>query len=94
MPRLAHLFSASARFLSPTLLHYFSALTTTVDELNYFMRINNFDGDHRVRLRDFFRQTQDYSRIQSYDKLLLKMSAQLRGDTALQIGISTLEKIW
>ena len=77
-----------------TLNPHGTAFQNLMDELNHFMRINNFSGDHRVRLREFFRQTQDYNRIHGYDKLLLKMSAQLRGDTALVIGTATLDKIW
>ena len=74
-----------------TLDPHITAFRHTMDELNHFMQINDFDGDHRVRLRDFFRQTQDYDRVMSYGKLLVKMSAQLRGDTASKIGMSTLE---
>ena len=77
-----------------TLNPHGTAFQNLMDELNFFMRTNNFQSEHRVRLREFFRQTQDFNRIQSYDKLLLKMSAQLRGDTALFIGTATLEKIW
>jgi hypothetical protein len=58
------------------------------------MKVNHFSSEHRVRLRDFFRQTQDYTRQHASDKLMLQMSAQLRGDTALSIGTSTLDKIW
>ena len=65
-----------------------------MDELNHFMRANNFQQDHRIRMRDFFRQTQESSMEASYDKLILKMSAQLRGDTALIIGTTTLQRIW
>ena len=77
-----------------TLNPHATAFQNLMDELNYFMKTNAFAQEHRVRLRDFFRQTQDYNRIHSYDKLLLKMSAQLRGDTALIIGTATLERIW
>ena len=66
----------------------------TMDELNHFMNDAGFDTDHRVRVREFFRQTQEYSRIASYEVLLEKMSAQLRGDTALLMGAKTLEKVW
>ena len=76
-----------------TLNPHATAFQNMMDALNYFMKTNNFESSHRVRLRDFFRQTQDYARIHSYDTLLLKMSAQLRGDTALLIGKATLERI-
>ena len=41
------------------------------------MKVNHFSSEHRVRLRDFFRQTQDYTRQHASDKLMLQMSAQL-----------------
>jgi len=71
-----------------------SQFQNLMDELNFFLKANDFTGDHRVRLREFFRQMQEFSRIQTYDKLMLKMSAQLRGDTALKIAKSNLEHIW
>ena len=71
-----------------------TAFQNTMDELEYFMRERNFAQQHRVRLRDFFRQTQDYSRLASYNNLMVKMSVQLRGDTALKIGMSTLQQVW
>jgi len=66
----------------------------TMDELNHFMRERNFPEPHRMRLREFFRQTQDFSRLASYDKLMVKMSVQLRGDTALRIALAQLSKVW
>merc|ERR1719409_1306463 len=65
-----------------------------MDELEYFMTERNFTQDHRVRLREFFKNTQEYSRIASYDSLMLKMSVLLRGDTALKIGMATLSRVW
>lgn len=77
-----------------TLDPHATAYRNLMDELNFFMKERNFPQDHRVRLRDFFRHTQDFSRQHSYDKLMLKMSAQLRGDTALRIGTDTLKAVW
>ena len=77
-----------------TLNPHATAYQNLMDELNYFMRERSFAQEHRVRLRDFFRHTQDFDRQHSYDKLLLKMSAQLRGDTALRIGTETLQAVW
>ena len=77
-----------------TLNPHATAYQNTMDELEYFMRERNIAQDHRVRLRDFFRQTQDFSRLSSYNSLMVKMSMQLRGDTALRIGRSTLHRVW
>ena len=77
-----------------TLNPHKTAFQNTMDELEYFMAERNFDLQHRVRLRDFFRQTNDFARIASYNALMVKMSVQLRGDTALKIGIDTLSRVW
>ena len=37
--------------------------------------------------------SQEYSRLASYNALMVKMSVQLRGDTALKIGMATLSKV-
>lgn len=65
-----------------------------MDNLNLFMSEHNFSKMHAVRLREFFRQTQDYQRHASYDELFEKMSAQLRGDTALAVGQDILDTVW
>ena len=65
-----------------------------MDNLNAFMSEHQFATDHAVRLREFFRQTQDFSRLKSYDSLMVKMSVQLRGDTAVKIGMTTLSRVW
>ena len=77
-----------------TLNPHSTAFQNTMDELEYFMRERNFPMAHKVRLRDFFRQTQDFSRLKSYDSLMVKMSVQLRGDTAVKIGMTTLSRVW
>ena len=66
----------------------------TMDELNWFMTESGFTQPHRVRLREFFRQTEDFSRTVAYNELLEKMSAQLRGDTALLMGEEVLRNVW
>tara|TARA_B110001452_G_scaffold132915_1_gene110508 strand:+ start:2099 stop:4573 length:2475 start_codon:yes stop_codon:yes gene_type:complete len=66
----------------------------TMDELNYFMHESGFTQAHRVRLREFFRQTEDFVRTVAYNDLLAKMSAQLKGDTALLMGEETLRNVW
>ena len=77
-----------------TLNPHGTAFQNTMDELEYFMRERNFPMQHRVRLRDFFRQTQDFARLNSYNTLMVKMSTQLRGDTAVRIGMTTLSRVW
>ena len=77
-----------------TLNPHKTAFQNTMDELEYFMGEHGFPQRHRVRLRDFFQNTQEYSRISSYNALMVKMSVQLRGDTALQIGIKELSRVW
>ena len=39
-----------------TLDPHATAFRNLMDELNFFMRMHSFDADHRVRLREFFRQ--------------------------------------
>tara|TARA_B110001452_G_C15232388_1_gene426830 strand:+ start:798 stop:2603 length:1806 start_codon:yes stop_codon:yes gene_type:complete len=65
-----------------------------MDNLNMFMSEHSFEKMHAVRLREFFRQTQDYQRHASYEDLFEKMSAQLRGDTALAVGQDILNAVW
>ena len=50
-----------------------SQFQNLMDELNFFLKANDFTGDHRVRLREFFRQMQEFSRIQTCDKQILEM---------------------
>lgn len=71
-----------------------AAFRNTMDELNYFMKKNGFLTDYRVRLREFFRQTEEFERRLSYNRLLEKMPAQLRGDTALLMGEEVLRNVW
>ena len=85
---------ASLCSILATLNPHSTAFQNTMDELEYFMRERGFSQAHRVRLRDFFRQTQDYSRLASYNNLMIKMSVQLRGDTALKIGMTNLKTVW
>ena len=85
---------ASLCSILATLNPHSTAFQNTIDELEYFMRERGFSQAHRVRLRDFFRQTQDYSRLASYNNLMIKMSVQLRGDTALKIGMTNLKMVW
>jgi hypothetical protein len=66
----------------------------TMDALNHFMDDNNFVTDHRVRIRRFFRSTQDYTRQEKNKRLIDLMSPRLKGDTALLIGVATLRKVW
>lgn len=42
-----------------------TAYQNMMDELEFFMRERNFANPHRVRLREFFRQTQEFSRLAS-----------------------------
>lgn len=76
--------------LNPHTTHF----RNQMDELNYFMRMNDMPQGIRERLREYFRMTQDYERQHAYDGLLHKMSIQLRGDTALQIGVKQLAAVW
>jgi len=66
----------------------------TMDELNAFIKERDISSTMAVRLRDYFRATQDFNRLASYDKLMAMMSTQLRGDTALIIAQATLQKVW
>ena len=77
-----------------TLNPHTTAFRNTMDELNHFMHINHFSTHHRVRLREFFRNTKEHARIQAYDNLFHRMSHALRGDTALIVGRSTLSRVW
>lgn len=70
------------------------AFQNMMDELNLFMADLNFSTKHRIRLREFFRQTQDFFRSQEYDKLIAKMSAKLKTDTALLIAKHSLSRVW
>ena len=76
-----------------TLNPHKTAFQNMMDELEYFMSDRNFELQHRVRLREFFRETQDYSRLRARDSLMIQMSTQLRGDTALKIGQHTLSRV-
>ena len=66
----------------------------TMDELNHFMVDNQLRTDHRVRIRQFFRATREYTRRASYKGLLTQMSDRLRGDMSLVIGVNVLSKVW
>ena len=77
-----------------TLNPHTTAFRNTMDELNHFMDDHQFGTDHRVRIRRFFRSTQDFTRQSSYKYLLGKMSERLRGDTALLIGVSVMRRVW
>ena len=65
----------------------------TMDELNHFMVDNQLRTDHRVRIRQFFRATREYTRRASYKGLLTQMSDRLRGDMSLVIGVNVLSKV-
>ena len=71
-----------------------AAHKNTMDELNHFLHEHLFDTAMKVRLRDFLMQRKYFSRIHASDALLGSMSAQLRGDTAVHVGKSTLSKVW
>jgi len=71
-----------------------TAFYNTMDELNRFIRERGFDQRASIRLRDFFRSTQDFLRMESYDELLQKMSLKLRADTAYFIGERSLSQVW
>jgi len=77
-----------------TLNPHATAFRNQMDELNYFIHMTNMPSGMRERLREYFRMTQDYERQHAYDGLLHKMSIQLRGDTALQIGTKQLAAVW
>ena len=77
-----------------TLNPHATQFRNTMDELNWFMTESGFRQEHRVRLREFFRQTEDFSRTVAYNELLERMSAQLRGDTALLMGEDVLRNVW
>ena len=78
----------------PHVLCAVTAFRQTMDELNHFMEENEFTQGHRVRIRRFFRATQDFVRRADSKRLLDKMSDRLKGDTALLIGITVLNKVW
>ena len=77
-----------------TLNPHLTAFRHTMDELNHFMAENEFSQGHKVRIRRFFRATQDFVRRADNRRLLDKMSERLRGDTALLIGVGLLNKVW
>lgn len=77
-----------------TLNPHTTAFRNTMDELNHFMDDHQFGTDHRVRIRRFFRSTQEFTRQSSYKYLLGKMSERLRGDTALLIGVNVMRRVW
>ena len=76
-----------------TLSPHKTAFRNQMDELNHFMDENRFNSEHRIRIRRFFRAAQDFQRQSTYKHLLAKMSARLRGDTALLIGLTILRKV-
>ena len=80
--------------LLSTLNPHVTAFRQTMDQLNMFMEENEFTQGHRVRIRRFFRATQDFARRRESRRLLDKMSDRLKGDTALLIGVSVLNKVW
>ena len=65
----------------------------TMDELNHFMVDHQLRTDHRVRIRQFFRATREFTRRASYKGLMAHMSERLRGDMSLIIGVSVLSKV-
>ena len=89
----AYVISSITSMLS-TLDPHITAFRHTMDELNHFMAENEFSQGHRVRIRRFFRATQDHVRKADSRFLLNKMSDRLKGDTALLIGVQVLNKVW
>ena len=79
--------------LLATLNPHQTSYRNMMDALNHFMSEHHFDTDHRVRMRQFLRQTQDYGRVATHQALLSRLSSQLRGDTALLIAKDTLDKV-
>ena len=70
-----------------------AAYRNMMDELNSFMAEQRLPKAMRVRIREFFRQTQEFNSMIEQGGILDHMSAQLRGDTALLIGTKVLSKV-
>ena len=76
-----------------TLNPHVTRFRNQMDELNHFLTMANMPKEMRTRLRDFFLMNRDYDRQHAHDGLLHKMSVQLRGDTALRIGVRQLAAV-
>ena len=70
------------------------AYKNQMDELTYFMEAQRLPQSLRRRLRNFFRQTQDCARAEGFDEIFLRMSDQLRSETAQLVAQDSLLKIW
>ena len=70
------------------------AYKNQMDELTYFMEAQRLPRSLRQRLRDFFHQTQDCARAEGFDEIFLRMSDQLRSETAQLVAQDSLSKIW
>ena len=71
-----------------------AAYKNQMDELTFFMEEQHLPKPFRKRLRDFFHQTQDFARAEGFDELFLRMSDQLRSETAQLVARDSLSKIW
>jgi hypothetical protein len=89
----AYVISTLCALLS-TLNPHKTEFRNTMDALNHFMDDYHLTTDHRVRIRQFFRASRDFTRRSSYHELMSKMSERLRGDTSLIIGVTVLSKVW
>merc|ERR1711998_158926 len=56
----------------------------TMDQLNYMMADRHIPQDLRERLRTFFRQTRQITRVESYKELIRRMSPTLKGEVAVE----------
>ena len=83
----AYVISTLCALLS-TLNPHKTEFRNTMDALNHFMDDYHLTTDHRVRIRQFFRASRDFTRRSSYHELMSKMSERLRGDTSLIIGVT------
>jgi hypothetical protein len=66
----------------------------TVDDLNFMLEDRAIPRPLRVRVRQFFYQTQHMSAVKGYGELLLQMSPKLRQEVAFSAHQEWVGKIW
>jgi potassium voltage-gated channel Eag-related subfamily H protein 7 len=70
-----------------------SKFNQQMDELNLYMEENQMPNPMRVRLREYFNYCKQMNRQKYYQALLTEMSPTLRGEVAMFINSSWLDKV-
>ena len=65
-----------------------------MDALNFLMEDMKVDMDIRVRVRDYYRQTQSLLKRQSYNGLVELLSPQLSTDVRVKMGEVYVSAVW